>query len=531
MHGRQRVTRVQQPSAVAVEAPNAASEPPGRQTEWSSILVLELTVLCVLVPATALTLSSKVRVLEFVATLILSSLPGFLYVRFVEFRGPSVWSEYVFNLHRLGVEDDSENLPPTLDDLRQARRAPDSSSHLAEVNIYTQKFDAHFGTSNRRRWEEGQQEHRPHERRSVIRQLDLLMPILVSTLVIGIGWAIVFAEPEFLTGGAPPLVEQLRAGFLGSYVFVLQSLVRRYFQNDLKANAYYAITERIIIVPIVIAALSVALPMADRVEIVTAFVVGIFPLVGLRAVNSLVSRRLKTTLPSLQSAYPLSDLDGMTIWYETRLLEEGIEDMQSLITANVVDLMLNTRIPVSRIVDWLDQAHLYIHLAPVEEPSSSRGARKRVRSRGPSSGHQPSDRELLRRHGIRCATDLEDAFAGYVRTDPKLRARVAKADQEDYYGGLKNLIKVDRGPSITLTVLNCLQREPTLDYVRNWKAVSSRSALHSNRTDGTHNVSERRSHNSSASLSPPLRDTMRLSAGGVLSQEPSRPTPGETSSA
>ncbi|HEV2069139.1 MAG TPA: hypothetical protein VGR26_05045 [Acidimicrobiales bacterium] len=528
MKARETVTRVQQPPAVAGEAPGVASESPGNQTEWASILVLELTVLCVLVPATALTLSSKVRVLEFVATLILSSLPGFLYVRFVEFRGPSVWNEYVFNLHRLGVEDDSESLPPTLDDLRQARRASDIPSHLAEVNIYTQKFDAHFGSSNRRRWEKGQQDHHLHERRPVVRQLDLLMPILVSTLVIGIGWAIVFAEPEFLTGGAPPLVDQLRAGFLGSYVFVLQSLVRRYFQNDLKANAYYAITERIIIVPIVIAALSVALPMADRVEIVTAFVVGIFPLVGLRAVNSLVSRRLKTTLPSLQSAYPLSDLDGMTIWYETRLLEEGIEDMQSLITANVVDLMLNTRIPVSRIVDWLDQAHLYIHLAPVEEPSSSRGARKRARSRGTSGGHEPSDRELLRRYGIRCATDLEDAFAGYVRTDTKLRSRVAKSDQDDYYGGLKNLIKVDRGPSITLTVLNCLQREPTLDYVRNWKAVASRSARPSDGTAGTEDLNVNGPRNSGAPPSAPPRDTMRPSAGVVLSDKPSPPTPAET---
>ena len=487
MQVRQSVARVPQASAVAAEASGVGSESPGNPTDWASILVLELTVLCVLVPATALTLSSRLPVLEFVATLILSSLPGFLYVRFVEFRGPSVWSEYVFNLHRLGVEDDSANLPPTLNDLR-LRRASDISSHLAEANIYTQKFDAHFGTSNRRRWQEGEQGHHLQQQRSIVRQLDLLMPIVVSTLVIVIGWVIVFAEPKFLTGEAPLLVEQLRAGFLGSYVFVLQSLVRRYFQNDLKASAYYAITERIIIVPIVIAALSVALPMSDRAEIAPAFVVGVFPVVGLRAINSLVSRRLTTTIPSLQSAYPLSNLDGMTIWYETRLLEEGIEDMQSLITANVVDLMLNTRIPVSRIVDWLDQAHLYIHLAPCEEPTSTRRKRKSARSGEASNGHETSDRKLLRRYGIRCATDLEDAFAGYVRTDASLRPRVAKADQEDYYGGLKNLIKVDGGPSVTLTVLNCLQREPTLDYVRNWKAVEARATLRSSRSDETSNA-------------------------------------------
>ena len=459
--------------AVAAEAFGAGSESQAKQTEWASILVLELTVLCVLVPATALTLSSRMPVLEFVAILILATLPGFLYVRFVEFRGPSVWSEYVFNLHRLKIDKNPANLPPTLTDWRQAREdGLTAPSHAGDVNIYTQKFDAHFGASNRRRWQEGQHEQHLEQRRSVVRQLDLLMPILVATLVISIGWVIVFARPEFLVGGAPPLVEQLRAGFLGSYVFVLQFLVRRYFQNDLKASAYYAITERIIIVPIVIAALSVALPMSDRAELATAFVVGFFPIVGLRAINALVSRRLKTTIPSLQSRYPLSDLDGMTIWYETRLLEEGIEDMQSLITANVVDLMLNTRIPVGRIVDWLDQASLYIHLAPVEAPASSRRARKRARVGVASNGRPMSDRELLRRHGIRCATDLEDAFAGYLRTDPMLLTRVAKPDQEDYYRGLKNLIKVDQGsPSITLTVLNCLQREPNLDHVRCWKGL------------------------------------------------------------
>ena len=54
----------------------------------------------------------------------------------------------------------------------------------------------------------------------------------------------------------------------------------------------------------------------------------------------------------------------MNIWYESRLLEEGIEDMQNLATANIVDVMLRTRIPVDRLVDWIDQAYLYLHLWP-----------------------------------------------------------------------------------------------------------------------------------------------------------------------
>ena len=481
------------------------TEQPSKQADWASILVLEVTVLAVVVPATAVALTWRVPVLQFAAAVILSSLPGFLYVRFVEFRGPSVWNEYVFNLHRLRVERDRDNLPLRLSDRRSADEV---TCKERSDNIYTQKFDAHFGATNRERWEQGTQEaDQQHTRRRppIWQQLDLLMPILLSTLVITIGWVTIFAEPAFLAGFpnlSDELHEALRAGFLGSYVFVIQFLVRRYFQNDLKASAYYAVTERFILVPIIVAILTVALPMTAHATIAVAFVVGVFPVVGLRAINSVVARSLRGTIPSLHSTYPLSDLDGMTIWYETRLLEEGIEDLQSLITANVVDLMLNTRIPVGRIVDWLDQAYLYIHLAPLGAPSSRRRRRKtrqvaeraaekalsevdpgaqagtpphalhRVARRAAEEATRevPSDREVLRRHGIRCATDLEDAFAGYCQTDPPLACRVATEDRCAYYKGLKNLLNVEAdSPSVTLTILNCLQRNPNLDFVRSWK--------------------------------------------------------------
>ena len=56
----------------------------------------------------------------------------------------------------------------------------------------------------------------------------------------------------------------------------------------------------------------------------------------------------------------LSDLDGLTVWDQARLLEEGIEDMHALATANLVDLLLGTRVPVNTLVDWVDQALLYL---------------------------------------------------------------------------------------------------------------------------------------------------------------------------
>jgi hypothetical protein len=77
-------------------------------------------------------------------------------------------------------------------------------------------------------------------------------------------------------------------------------------------------------------------------------------------------------VPQLTPDYPLNQLDGLNVWYEARLVEEGIEDMQNLATANLVDVILHTRVPVGRLVDWVDQAQLYLHLDRAE-----RGYRER----------------------------------------------------------------------------------------------------------------------------------------------------------
>ena len=117
--------------------------------------------------------------------------------------------------------------------------------------------------------------------------------------------------------------------------------------------------------------------------------IGVFPQIGIKAIHNLIAIPLKPLIPSLERDYPLSDLDGLNVWYESRLLEVGIEDMQNLATVNLVDAILRTRVPVDRLVDWVDQAHLCL----------------RVSNKG-----EPSDRARLRRLGIRTATDLEDAF-------------------------------------------------------------------------------------------------------------------------
>jgi hypothetical protein len=226
-------------------------------------------------------------------------------------------------------------------------------------------------------------------------------PVLLATVLLCVCWAMV-VQPELyrnidLLGGLPfsgrpklP-IEALEYGFIGAYWFILQDVIRRYFRDDLKTAAYVSASARIILVVIVVTMVSLASTSASTQLNVLAFFIGIFPQIGVQILKAGVNKAFRGVVPSLDCKYPLSDLDGLTIWDQARLFEEGIEDLHGLVTANLVDVILGTRIPVDRLVDWLDQALLYLYV-PAE-----------------SGGGKP--REALRALGIRTATDLERAWA------------------------------------------------------------------------------------------------------------------------
>jgi predicted dehydrogenase len=59
--------------------------------------------------------------------------------------------------------------------------------------------------------------------------------------------------------------------------------------------------------------------------------------------------------------YALDDID---VYERTRLEEEGITSVQALARHDLVDLILSSRIPIPRLIDWVDQAILHQHLSP-----------------------------------------------------------------------------------------------------------------------------------------------------------------------
>jgi hypothetical protein len=400
-----------------------------RLTYWS---MLGATVLAPVLAAVLLEVRSQVFLLKAVAILLLAGLPGWLYLEFVRSKGYSLYDEYVINLFRLQI-DQYCNLPAPP---RHTSWYTLWTTHHRRLetpgrdNLYRRKFEAVFGAhavSTRALLlelaaEDGRMPRETSTPKLLARygsklgrrsRTETFRPVLLATLLLSIGWTVVI-NPElyrsislmgpFPFSGRPELpVEALRFGFVGAYWFILQDVVRRYFRDDLKTSAYVSVSTRIIVVVVLVATMTLV-PVEPQEQALLAFLVGVFPQLGIQVLKNGAGRLGKRMLANLEIRYPLSDLDGLSVWDEARLAEEGIEDLQGLTTANLVDVLLRTRVPIARLVDWLDQAFLYLRL-----PAGDDGAAARRR---------------LRSLGIRGATDLERVWPA-PGEDEELRRGIA----------------------------------------------------------------------------------------------------------
>jgi hypothetical protein len=437
-------------------------------------LVLLLLILAALASTTVLDRASQVLLLKVFLVAFLSLLPGWLYLQFIKVKGIGLYDEYVLNLYRLQI-DDIVNLPkppPGSRYWQQWFKAVQDADVDPAHNIYLKKFEAVYGRSAvpdvRRRCEDAKakDDQQAETNRKLLQriQADAFSPVIMATTMLCVGW-IVVVVPE-LYGGLQPFGkitlsgmprmpdEALRYGFIGSYAFIMQSLVRRYFQADLKTHAYVSAMARVILVSALITAIHPLWTMqgvSQQTELAFAFLIGFFPELGLRALRQGLAGVMRALPIGTDERFPLRQLDGVTIWVQARFLEEGIEDMQNLATANLVDLMLHTRMPISRLVDWIDQAFLYLRVGNGNGRSSKTDQ---------ATTDESGDRKLLRRYGIRTATDLLNAFDK------------AGTKDERFDNGLLRLL--NHGPERrTASVMEGLRRtlegEVNLWHVRRWK--------------------------------------------------------------
>ncbi len=362
--------------------------------------LLLLAIVAVLLPAVMVREASGVILAKLAAATMLALLPGWLYLQFIKNKGRSLYDEYVINLFRLHI-DEYANLPAPPQHTSYYKLWQERHAALGvetKDNLYRKKFEAIYGRGSVSTFD------LIYERRTVRAQTETFAPVLFATVLLALGWVLVlqperWSDVELFGGslsGQPQLPnEVLRFGFLGAYSFILQDIVRRYFRDDLKTGAYVAGVARIVFVTLILVAVQLVAPEGSReLQAALGFMVGFFPQIGLQALHAALSKPLGLLIPTLKIDHPLSELDGLNIWYEARLAEEGVEDMQNLVSANLVDLMLHSRAPIARLVDWIDQALLCLHL-----PSA--------RDIGVPERSAETPRARLRTMGIRTASDLK----------------------------------------------------------------------------------------------------------------------------
>jgi hypothetical protein len=226
-------------------------------------------------------------------------------------------------------------------------------------------------------------------------------PILLATIVLAFGWVLVLLNPSVEVVESLDLRALFRPAqtapayaFLGAYVFSLTAVVRGFVRGDLRPKTYGYIAVRFIVVIILAWVLEVVIDAGDEL-LVTAFLAGFFPdtvIYRLREASRWLGGKL-----SDPDRLPLGELDGVDVYERARLESEGITNIQALAKHDLVDLVLQTRIPVARLVDWTDQAILHLHAG------------------------SDNALEILRRNGIRSASDLEyDYEAATERGDGEL---------------------------------------------------------------------------------------------------------------
>jgi hypothetical protein len=246
------------------------------------------------------------------------------------------------------------------------------------------------------------------------------IPIIIATAMLSVGMImtllpvgiIIINEPFDLYTLLLPRQTTFSLGFTGAYFFTLITVLRRYSLGDLRPKTYSHITVRIVTVIVLAWVLDILITLntlqtnalesiSNQLEntfpitLIIAFLIGIVPETFwtlLREISSNIPF-LSVLAPTLKTDdTPLTEIEGIDLYERARLYEEGIGNLQGLVHYDIISLMLKSRIPSARIVDWVDQAILELHVThiPNIEPEHT----------------QVKVREWLGKRGIRNITDL-----------------------------------------------------------------------------------------------------------------------------
>lgn len=145
---------------------------------------------------------------------------------------------------------------------------------------------------------------------------------------------------------------------LGAFTFNTGLLVRRAFMADFTKNVMWACLNRLVI-SVGFSILLYALPSTwlqghFKLGHSLSFAVAFFPQVFF----TFLRKRVRKSLGGEDTATELEIqlIQGIDVWKEERLEEEGLESVQNMATADIFGLLPKVHYPLRTIVDWMDQA-------------------------------------------------------------------------------------------------------------------------------------------------------------------------------
>jgi hypothetical protein len=249
--------------------------------------------------------------------------------------------------------------------------------------------------------------------------------------------------------------------FLGAYFFAVYLILRGYFRGDLRPKVYNQITARLVTVVVVAYLINVLFSDSNPFLLSMAFLAGVVPMtvlqrIGLAASSVASSAKAVTTSDAqgaaaspadkkwLGNAYArafatprlLTQIDGIDLQEASRLESEGYPDVTSLARSDLVSVMVSTRLPIGRLIDWTDQAVLILLLDNGLDDELDERVTK------------------LRHAGLRTASSV---------------LAVAKRPKEDEARQAVQEILATSGSGLTLELLASLIRhEPAMDRIQQW---------------------------------------------------------------
>jgi hypothetical protein len=231
-------------------------------------------------------------------------------------------------------------------------------------------------------------------KRQTFHSREYLIPLIILTALTLVGWYYtIFATGtnglvRFIEqgGGSAQLADLLARFtpftmvFAGAWLFMIVMLTYRWVNSDLYPRSYFYASMRLVYGLLVgMVFLSLFGEKGDSYWLLVAFFVGTAPLEFVNALwkllkdgvgwvkdNKINKEHANQIVkyferPEWASRQPLTVLEEITVWDDTRFYQEGIMNVHALATSDLVRLAVRMPYDAQTLVDWVDQAILRIH--------------------------------------------------------------------------------------------------------------------------------------------------------------------------